>query len=278
MKKYSILLLVVLLCSCVAHKNSYQNQNSKVTVEFSVQKKDSTEQDKADKNKIVELAVKQLVSFGINKIGDWLNKEKDKYSATYNTVKQIEYYNHNNNRITIKRKIDKIVKKDTVKDAVAMEFLLDIEKHENYMKLVPYSLKLNYPKAKITEKSCFCDPQKTSKVLINFNIKLLAAWQDKNGEKRVEELTDTDFSFVQKLSYNTEQETILNKALDKVVSSDMIKPIPYSSSGGTTLLVKIKVDEIDGCENEVVKIANIFEKNKSDIVDGIMDLKKVKNE
>lgn len=265
MKKYINIVASIILTSCSIHKNSFKNENSKVNIAFE-KRDDEISSEKSFVSTVGVFVAKQILNLGVNKIGDLLKKEKKKHSASYSaTLLKKGFNKENENTLVVTRTIEANEK--------AMELKIDLEQHQNYFRLIPRSLELKYAKAKITEESCLCKKRDESKVLLAANIKLIAAWENKIGEKQLELLTDTNFSFIKSLD-----DTIDEEDLKKTFKSDMIKPIPISYVDGVkapeTLLlyVKVKVDEVDGCENEVVKLAEIFIENKSDIVDGVIDL------
>lgn len=273
MRKYKFFragVLALLLSSCSIHENSFKNKNSKLEITFDT-KKDFSKIEKGFGTTVGVFVAKQILNVGINKIGDLLEKENKKYSASYsaNLLKK-GFDKEKENVLVIARIIDDHKK--------AMELKIDLDQHENYFRLIPRSLQLRYAKAKITEKSCVCKKRDKSKVLLVANIKLIAAWENKIGEKQVELLTDTNFSFIKSLNDTDHID------LEKTFESEMIKPIPMSYSkgvedpNGLVLYVKVKIDEVDGCDNEVVELAEIFVENKSEIVDGIIDLTGLKNE
>ncbi|NIJ43581.1 hypothetical protein FHR24_000020 [Wenyingzhuangia heitensis] len=277
MKNFKILVIgLVFLTSCTVHKNSYQDNDSKVTINL-INEVDSV----AGQEKIIEslglVIAKELIGFGYTKLVDFIDKEKDKYTASYNGVMQQQgFYKDSLNTIVVKRTLDNDVKE-------AMELKVKIQNHDNYFKLVPKSLKFNYAKAKITKKSCFCKEKDESKVLINSEITIMAAWEDKIGEKHLETLTTTNFSFIEKLN-DTEESGYLFKE-GEVIPSDMIKPIPNMSykkgkedPEGIVLVIKANINEVDGCENEVVKLAKLLKDSKDDVVGGVIDLTGLKDE
>lgn len=273
MRKYKFfkaVVLLVLLSSCSMHQNSFRNENSEVTITFE-DRDDEISNEKSFVSTVGVFVAKQILNIGVNKIGDLLEKEKKKHSASYSaTLLKKGFDKEKENTLVITRVIE-----DNKK---AMELKVDMEQYQNYFRLIPRSLEVVYTKAKITEESCICKKRDESKVLLVANIKLIAAWENKIGEKQVELLTDTNFSFIKSLNDAT------NINLEKTFESDMIQPIPMSylkgveDPKGVVLYVKVKVDEVDGCENEVVKLADIFVENKNDIVDGIIDLTGLKDE
>ncbi|MGY5355015.1 hypothetical protein [Wenyingzhuangia sp. IMCC45467] len=278
MKKMNIVFAVIglIISSCSVHERSFQNNQSMVVVDL-IDEQDISKEQKAVPAVLGGIIVTELLNIGFDRLVGLLNKETAKYSASYGAVlKQDGFDIEKDNTILVKRTLDHGEKK-------AMELKIGIKNNSNYFNLVPKSLLFNYSKAKVTEKSCVCKKINESKVLITVTITIMAAWEDKMGEKHLEKLTVTNFGFIQNLRNENNSEGVVK--LDKVVESDIIKPIPKMSykngnedPKGVVLQIKADVNEIDGCENEVVKLMKVLKDNKDDIVGGIVDLTKLKDE
>lgn len=272
MKKYRILVVMaVVFTSCSVHKNSYQNKEEKLVIALKEKPVNKNEL-KGVGAILAKVVVKEGLNFVFDKLSDLLDKEKNKYSASYGGVLKINKVANKNKSIVVTRTVE--VGGEEVK---AMELKIDMVNNDDYVELIPKELLLNYSKAKITKESCVCRDDNESKVLLKVNLSIVAGWEDKIGEKHLETLVDTNFGFIKYLEEVETQEEIV--FLDKKVERNWMKPIPKVSykngkenPDGGILLIKVNVAEIDGCDNEMVKLAKILKNSKDDAVTGIIDL------
>lgn len=266
MKKYSILLLVVLLCSCVAHKKSCKVKKEELFLEIlpkedklPVPKVEPDEAKSIGLSTVIGFVAKPVISYTVGAIKKSVDREAEKYTATYKTTENDKGF------YTSKKEIISFVRNVEDGEALRIGFEIEYLQNETFMKIKPTFLKVNYTKAKIAKK-------KNAKFVIKADISFKSAWIDVQKKPHIEEISKVNFLF-KDVKFNQKYTEFKNQ------ESKLVFAIPknYNLKGeldnkGGYYNVEVSVTEIDQRKKVLKRVVKLIDDNEDDIVDGLYDL------
>lgn len=263
--------LVLVLCSCSIHKNSYRNDGAITEVDLVYESNSDPDEEEAVTAKgIISTVAEPIIKFVVKTVKNKIDEEAEKHIANYSAkISEFGFYNKDTlpNHLVFKR---------SLKGEQALHLDLGIEyiDSNSFMILKPKKLKVDYTKAKVAllYKDGEIDTVRPPKFVIKADVKIKAAWIDKELKKHIEVIGEADFLF-QNVVYNKTYSEFKNKESGIMLSI----PKSYNLDGsenkkGGYCEIEVTITEIDQREKTLKKVAKLIGDNNDEIVDALLDL------